>query len=172
MLFKFLPFRDIFWTLYVLAGTQACWQLLWVFYSFYWLAFLIPEQWMQRMFPIISLLIPMTIWYLWRKNVQLARFWSECIVSLVIFLYVLSHYFTDSVLFTGTDLLDPSTAAFVIAVSLGLTIIVHGWFALILCHSFFLYFVKIRRSWWSALRNIDASCFFLYSSLFYVVTAE
>lgn len=55
------------------AGIQACWQLLWVFYSFYWLAFLTLELWMLRMYLNISLLTLMTILFSPRKNVRLAR---------------------------------------------------------------------------------------------------
>lgn len=87
------------WNLYALAGTQACWQLVSVFYSFYWLALLIQELWMQKMLLNISLLIPMTIWFIQRRNVQLASFWSELLFSYW-YLNVFCHYFADQVLLT------------------------------------------------------------------------
>lgn len=87
------------WNLYALAGTQARWQLVSVFYSFYWLALLIQELWMQRMFLNISLLIPMTIWFIQRRNVQLASFWSELLFSYW-YLNVFCHCFANQVLLT------------------------------------------------------------------------
>lgn len=134
---------------YVLSGTQACWQLLSVFFSFYWLAFLILELWMQRMFLYISLLIPMTIWFIQRKNVQLARFWSEFLVAFVGTFKCAFPVLCWWVLSTGIDLLGPSTAAFAIGVWLGLTITVDGWFAFILRHTFVFFlsfFFSIRKS--------------------------
>lgn len=62
------------WTLYVLPGTQACWQLVWGFYSFYWLAFLTQEPLKLKMSLNTSLLILMTISYTQKKNAQLAKF--------------------------------------------------------------------------------------------------
>lgn len=52
------------WTLYVLPGTQACWQLVWGFYSFYWLAFVTQEPLKLKMSLNTSLLILMTISYI------------------------------------------------------------------------------------------------------------
>lgn len=118
----------IFHRINVSAGTQACWQLVWVLYSFYWLVFPIPELWMQKMFVSISLLIPSTIWYLQRKNAQLARFWSEFVAPFGLILWnsfpIFAYWFC---LIVG--LLGLSIVAFVIGVLLGLTITADGWSA-------------------------------------------
>lgn len=70
---NFVIYLDVF------PGTQACWELVSGFCFSCWLALLMLELWMQRMFHSISLLIPMTILYSQRKNVQLVKFQSEFI---------------------------------------------------------------------------------------------
>lgn len=69
----------------MLAGTQASWQLEWVLYSFYWLAFLIQGLWTLPMFLSTSLLIPMTTLSSQRKNVLPAKFLSKFIVLVLRF---------------------------------------------------------------------------------------
>lgn len=115
------------------AGTQACWLLVSVFCYFYWLAFLIQEQWRLRIFLSISLLIPMTILFILRKNVQLVKSQSE-FISLPMHLWKSIYYwnlywckFIHSFFFCGSDLLGPNTAAYAIVVFLGLIITVDGW---------------------------------------------
>lgn len=61
----------------LLSGTQAWWELVWVLYFFCWLALLIQELWMMITFPIIFLLIPMTMPFILRKNAQPASSPSE-----------------------------------------------------------------------------------------------
>jgi hypothetical protein len=81
------------WIIYVLADTQACWQLVSELYSFYWLAFLILELSRLGMFQNISWHIPMTISYIQRKNVLLVKsqseffdfFWNSCKFFLFIY---------------------------------------------------------------------------------------
>lgn len=77
----------------------------------------------------------MTISYILRKNVQPAGFQSEFIDVFVRYnlicnvvnnlLQIFIYFFANS------DLLGPSTAAYVIVVLLDLTIIVDGWFTFI-----------------------------------------
>lgn len=79
----FCPSGCIFVTLlgnYVLAGTQASWQLEWVLSSFYWLAFLIQGLWTLPMFLSTSLLIHTITLSSPRKNVVPAKFLSKLVV--------------------------------------------------------------------------------------------
>lgn len=83
--FSFFSCPDgcIFMTLleiYVLAGTQASWQLEWAFFSFYWLAFLTQGLWILPMFLNTFLLIHTTTLSSRRKNVLPARSLSKLIV--------------------------------------------------------------------------------------------
>lgn len=64
----------------------------------------------------------MIISYFRRKIVQLARFQSEFIVLVVTFKFPVIYLISIHL-----DLLGPSTAAYVIAAWLDLTIIVDGW---------------------------------------------
>lgn len=118
----------------VFPGTQACWELALGFYFSCWLALLMQELWMQKMFLSISLLIPMTILYSQIKIVLLVKLQSKFIVfpcthalqnfSLLFVMMGLFHCVSAS------GLLGPNTAAYVVGVLPDLTTIVDGWFAL------------------------------------------
>lgn len=95
----------------------------------------IQELWKLRMFLNINLLILMTISYTQRKNVQLVKLQSEFLSFLINTLFKTSCFICNEKIFLWifvSDLLGRSTAAYVIAVLLGLTIIVDGWYSFIL----------------------------------------
>ena len=82
-------FLSSFYVLGVPAGTQACWLLVLVSCFFYWLAFLIQEQWRLRMFLSISPPILMTMLFILRKNVRHVKSQSEFFSLLV---HLLEHF--------------------------------------------------------------------------------
>lgn len=114
----------------VLAGTQASWQLGSAFSSLYWQAFLIQEWWILIMFLSIFLFILMITSSSLKKNVPPAKFLSEHHLSGFTTFKTFKTVWTRYNLFhlLLSDLPGPNTAAFVIVVLLGLTIIVRGWF--------------------------------------------
>lgn len=100
------------------------------------------------MFLSISPLIPMIILFIRRKNVPLAKFQSE-FAAIVKFGEILVKSIYKMVLISFADLLDQSTAAFVIAVLHDLTITVGGWlviFEIFHLYKFFMWFSSSKSS--------------------------